>query len=285
MSEQHTATYQPPVAKLLTLGECKLTKTEDWRDYRQDLGLTAADIPELIRMMTDAKLWQSEEGQDAWSVIHAWRALGQLKAVEAIAPLLSQWDRYEDDDWLVCEAPSVFQVMGIDALPALASAMADQSLNEWARSAPTEGLVNIAEQEPEHRAACLDVLMRQMEAYNDNPELLNGMLVAALLDLNAVEAVDLIEQAYVAKKVDDSVPGTWATVQIELGLKSESDFSPADLRPQFFPDLSSALPMAAASGVSAGFGKMLQQPDLKSLQGFAKGGSKAAKGNKKKKKK
>ncbi len=285
MSEPHTATYQPPVAKLLTMGECKLTKIEDWQDYLQDVGLTAADIPELIRMMTDRKLWQSEEGQEAWSVVHAWRALGQLKAVDAIAPLLSQWGQSEDDDWLVCEAPSVFQVMGIDALPALAAAMANQSLNEWARSGPTEGLVNIAEQEPEHRAACVEVLMRQLEAYNDNPELLNGMLVAALLDLNGVEAVDLIEQAYVARKVDDSIPGTWATVQIELGLKTESDFSPADFRPQFGSDLSSALPMAAASGFGADFGKMPQQLDLKPLQGFAKGVSKPAKRNKKKKKK
>ena len=43
--------------------------------------------------------------------------------------------------------------------------------------------------------------------------------------------------------------------------------------------------MAAASGFSADFGKMPQQLDLKPLQGFAKGVSKAAKGNKKKKKK
>lgn len=306
MSEQHnSATYQPPVSKLLTIGECQITKTEGWPDYRKKFGLTEADIPELIRMMSDGELWESEKEAEPWSVIHAWRALGQLKAVEAIAPLLSQWDHYEDDDWLNSETPSVFQLMGIDALPVLAESLASQSLSEWARSSISEGVAKIGEQEPEHRDACLAVLIQQLEAYNDNPAVLNGMLVAALLDLNGVEAIELIEQVYVAKKIDDSIPGTWATVQIELGLKQASDFAPADLQHQFFKNMQAAR-LIANPNFENGFGGLApdwsdrfapesrfsddflnvpQQSALKPAQGFGKGSANAAEGNKKKKKK
>ncbi len=305
MSEQHTnATYQPPVSKLLTIGECQITKTEAWPDYRKKFGLTEADIPELIRMMGDVELWESEKDLELWSVVHAWRALGQLKALEAIAPLLSQWDQYEDDDWLNSEAPFIFQLMGIDALPILAEALANQSLNEWARFAISEGVVKIAEQEPEHRDACLAVLIRQLEAYNENSAELNGMLVAALLGLNGVEAVEVIEQVYVAKKIDDSIPGTWATVQIELGLKQASDFASADLQPQFFKNMQAARLIANPTfeggfgslppdwsdilrpepGFRENFWNVPQQSALKPAQGFGKGSGNASEGNKKKKK-
>ena len=46
-------------------------------------------IPELIKMATDEELNQGDsDSQVVWSPVHAWRALGQLKASEALEHLL-----------------------------------------------------------------------------------------------------------------------------------------------------------------------------------------------------
>jgi hypothetical protein len=51
----------------------------------------------------------------------------------------------------------------------------------------------------------------------------NGFLVASLVDLHAVEAAPLIEQAFAATCVDLVVIGDWDAVQIALGLKSAEE--------------------------------------------------------------
>ena len=62
-----------------------------------------------------------------------------------------------------------------------------------------------------------------MEKYRENSRSLNGILVATLLDLNAVEAASMMEQAFAAKAVELAVAGDWEDVQIELGLKDERE--------------------------------------------------------------
>ncbi len=241
MSKQSSgAAYHPPVARLLSAGEPQICSAESWPNYRQKYGLSESDIPELIRMMTDPEFWDSEEFAEGWSVVHAWRTLAQLKTLEAIAPLVKLWDLYEDDDWLNNEGAEVFHLIGPEALPALSTFLADVSLNTWARFGIADSIGKLGTSAPEHRNTCVAALKQQLEAYADNDPVLNGGLIAALLDLKAVETVALIEQAYVAKKVDDMVPGTWATVQIELGLKQESDFSPKELQPRFFRNMAAA---------------------------------------------
>ncbi|MBD2462150.1 PBS lyase [Oscillatoria sp. FACHB-1407] len=308
MSGQSThSTYQPPVAKLLSAGEVKHSKKERWKNYRQKYGLTEADIPELIRMMTDDQLWNSEDIAEAYSAVHAWRALGQLKAIEAIRPLLSLWDDYEDDDWLSSEAPTVFELIGSQALPVLSEALANTSLKEWARSSASEGILKIGKAEPEQRDACVEILRRQLEAYNDNGLVFNGMLVSALVEFKAVETVDLIEQVYAAKQIDDMIPGTWAYIQIKFGLKQRSDFTKDELQPQFFKNMAASRLLrnlklnddldglgapppddwyeypVTPSGFGEGFLEIPKQSVPKPVQGFGQGG--VTKGNKKKKKK
>lgn len=240
MSEENTNSYQPPVANLLTYGEIK-PPNQPWRDYVTELGLTEAHIPELIQMITDDTLWQSDfESSEVWSVVHAWRALAQLKAMEAIAPLISSLEQYEDDEWLFIDAPQVFKVIGEAALPELTERLANDSYQEGTRSAIAEGIEHIAEHYPESWDKCIDTLVKQLEKYANNSPYLNGMLVSSLVNLKAVEAASLIEQVYTDKQVDEMLPGTWAAVQVDLGLKSKEDFSEENLRPQFVKNLRAA---------------------------------------------
>src|SRR4051812_4928460 len=103
--------YAPPLDKLLTLGEPALTQldgTADWLDYPQEFDLGPEQIPELIRLATDADLrMQTEDEIASWAPVYAWRALGQLRAESAIEPLLGPLD-YTDDEWATDELPQVY---------------------------------------------------------------------------------------------------------------------------------------------------------------------------------
>src|SRR5436189_35830 len=130
-----TATYAPPVDKLLTYGSLEDEISDQWPDYLA-LGLGPEDIPELIRMATDRKLrnleGEEEDENDVsfWAPLHAVRALGQLHAQEAIEPLLPLFND-PDDEWMEEELSKVYAMIGPAAIPALARYLADTSHDEY----------------------------------------------------------------------------------------------------------------------------------------------------------
>jgi hypothetical protein len=77
---------------------------------------------------------------------------------------------------------------------------------------------------PETRDRCIGILTRQLERAEQNDPSLNGFIVAALLDLEAAEAVPVLERAFAANAVDESIAGGWPEVAWELGV---SDTPPA----------------------------------------------------------
>src|SRR4051812_7642683 len=100
--------YRPPVDQLLTLGDLREVPRYDYLS----LGLGPDDVPDLIRMASDDALWWSgEEKIEVWSAVHAWRALGELRAEAAIEPLvalLAKPDPDEFDEWIGEELPDIF---------------------------------------------------------------------------------------------------------------------------------------------------------------------------------
>jgi hypothetical protein len=220
------STYPPPVDALLAFGDARDTMAE-WPDY-QRLGLGPEHIADLIRMATDPKLnWADDDSLDAWAPIHAWRALGQLRAAEAVEPLLSLHDELEDNDWILEEMPLVYGLIGPPAVPALSAYLADPRHDLWSRVAAANGLVKIAQQHPEARAAAIAAIDNVLERHADNDEALNGSLVSDLIDLGAVEAAPTIERAFAADDVDLMVVGDWEDAQIALGLLTERLTPPA----------------------------------------------------------
>ena len=109
--------YKPPVDVLLSIGDVRGLST--WLNYSQ-YDLTAKDIPELIRMATDDSLnFNDPNTTYVWAPLHAWRALGQLRAIQAIEPLITLFHKLEDDDWANQDLPVVFGMIGKQALPFL----------------------------------------------------------------------------------------------------------------------------------------------------------------------
>lgn len=222
-----TADYSEPVTRLLTQGECPWGGAESWLDYRA-LGITEQDILSLIAMVTDNDLYELDsEAATGWAPVHAWRALGQLRAEAAVIPLLQQSLEYEDHegwrDWMMSELPTVLRMIGTPAISILAEWIHDRTLSGWQRSIPVEGLDLIAKSYPEAASECVAIFQEELAHFEENDPELNAFVIGSLVDLRVMEAVPLIEQAFAAGKVDELFNGDWDDVQVSLGLKSPDE--------------------------------------------------------------
>ncbi|MEL7226383.1 MAG: HEAT repeat domain-containing protein [Cyanobacteria bacterium J06576_12] len=220
--------YSSPVSALLTCGRPKTTGRNQWPDYLEAYGLTDEQIPELIQLASAEDLdW--DDDVECYAPIHAYRALGQLKAESAIQPLINLLDN-NDSDWFMEELPVVFGLIGAAAIPALNDYLNRSAPSVWSRVAASGGLEQIASRYLEHRDECVTLITNALSRHQQQPPELNGTLVSRLLDLQAVESIDVIEKAYKEGPMDEMVCGSWARVQIELGLANADDFTPEELR-------------------------------------------------------
>ena len=212
------ASYPAPVDKLLTYGKPEPRDAQNWPDYLE-LGLGSEHIPDLLRMMADEGLWEAgEDSPENWAPVHAWRALGQLRAVNAVEPLLHLLEERISDDWAMDELPQVYGLIGAAAIPTIEAYLADKSHQE-AAGLVADSLRHMAKLYPEDRDEAVAALMRRLENFAENEHELNAFLISSLVDLKALEAVPLIERAFAADRVDESIVGDWDDVQVELGLK------------------------------------------------------------------
>lgn len=214
--------YLPPVKPLLELGE---PPDEQKRDYVA-LGLSQADVPALIRMATDEQMHGGPpDSPVVYAPVHAWRALVQLRAVEAIAPLVELFRRADDwDDWVSEHLPRDLAEFGAAALEPLTAYLADSTHGDWSRVAAAKSIGLVGKNYPELRADCITRLSAQLERFAEQSETLNAFLISPLWDLRAVEALPAIERAFASGRVDESINGDFEDVQIEFGLKTERQY-------------------------------------------------------------
>lgn len=213
--------YQPPVAELLNYGDCRNYK--EWPNYVRSLNLSEEHIPELIRMATDEELnLAGIDNKEVWSPVHAWRALGQLKAVDALEPLLGLLNN-RDDDWITNDFPTLCTLIGVEAIPFLKEFLADSSNHFYARSDAAQSLVAISEQYPETREINIAAIAEELEKFRDNNPIFNGFLILNLVELQAIETINIIERAFKANQVDISIMGDWEEVQVRFGLKTRAE--------------------------------------------------------------
>lgn len=217
------ADYQPPVAKLLTYGECKPTRIEDWPNYVQELALQKNHIPALLKMVADESLNSEQaKGLEIWAPIHAWRALGQLEALATAEPLLEQLeDRF--NDWAHEEIPIALSLMGPSVMPAVQQYLAAPSHDVCGRISAIDYFRKLESRHPQEHNRCIEVITNQLAKHQENEPAFNGFLIAGLCDLHAVEKASDIEQAFAANHVDLSIMGDWDEAQVALGLKTRQE--------------------------------------------------------------
>jgi hypothetical protein len=231
--------YAPPLDQLLRLGLPNLRRTRgpslsgsrwratempvEWDDYSA-LGLGQEHIGDLIHLATDRGFDAADE-PEAYAPIHAWRALGQLQAREAIEPLLPLFHELEDWDWIGEEMPQVFARIGPMAIPALAAYVAEAGHGLFPRITASECLTEIGKRHRAARAACVAPLVCALEKFAENDPTFNGFLIDALVDLDETDALPLIARAFEAEAVDETIMGDLQDVREEFGLSRASGTS------------------------------------------------------------
>lgn len=238
------AAYQPPVDTLLTLGASDDFRSQSWPNYLE-MGLGPEHIPDLILLATDLELrWNDEDDSpEAWAPVHAWRALGQLRAEAAIEPLMAWFGNNEYDDWITEELPQVYGMIGPAAIVPLAAYLEDSVHHtEDARITAVSSLEEIGKHWPEARSECVARLTEQLEFFAENGPEVNGFLIASLLDLKAIEAAPVMERAFAARRVDLMITGDWDEVQVDLGLKEPPEEQTTRPPSGFFQPNASQLP-------------------------------------------
>ncbi len=213
------SSYSPPVSELLKLGRNDLDK-DTKLDYAQ-FGIGPEHVPELIRLMRDEDQWVSKDVPEIYAYIHAWRALGQLRAEAAIEPLLDlldEQDHAEWNDWVSEDVPDILGMIGPAALaPTVARLNQRQPGQESANEIAT-ALTKIAVHHPELRTEVIGHLVRVLQTGLRPDPTLNGFVISDLMELKAVEALPAIEAAYGLDLVDESIVGSFADVKYDLGV-------------------------------------------------------------------
>lgn len=232
--------YPEPVGALLSYGDpWKIENNPDdpngWPNYVTGFGLSSDQVPHLIRMLKDPVLEKADSKDPrVWAGLHAWRALAQLGAVEAIPDLIRCLD-YEDEDevsdWSMEEIPEVLSRIGTASIEPLSHYLNDSTKDSWSLAAASQGLASIAQTNPETRADCIKKITDRLEDYVKNGEDLNGFLICDLMNLKAVESLDVIRKAFRADVVDISIGGDLEDVEIELGVRQTRSIP----RPHYHP--------------------------------------------------
>lgn len=213
--------YAAPVRRLLTIGEPRSYDPAEWPDYCARFALGREHTGGLMRMACDAALHQADStSSEMWAPMHAWRALGQIRAEESVVPLLAFLRTAEDDEAATEELPAVFGMIGQAAILPLSEFLSARSNPGSAVSTAIFGIKEVAARYPECRAECLGILVRMLEPQAEVDPLIGGFAVSALIDLGAVEAIDVIRDAFRRNAVDISIAGDAEDVEIALGLRS-----------------------------------------------------------------
>ncbi|WP_169615802.1 hypothetical protein [Nodosilinea sp. P-1105] len=84
--------------------------------------------------------------------------------------------------------------------------------------------------------------------------LLNGALVACLMDLEAQEAMPTMEKAFSARRVDEEIPGSWKIVKSEMGLMAGSGLGSLQASVEVEPHFAQPKSTRQSAKSSQGFG-------------------------------
>jgi hypothetical protein len=155
-----------------------------------------------------------------WAPLHAWRALGELRAVTAVPAMLELLDTLDEshDDWWIEEFPLVLTAVGEPAVEVLETYVRSSSHRDFPRAAVARALKDVALEQPELRDRVVGTLAGVLEGYERESFELNAFLIGHLENLGAIEFADLIERAFEAGAVDEMICGSWDRVAFELGV-------------------------------------------------------------------
>jgi len=179
-------------------------------------------VTDLQALVRDASIDELDsERPEVWGPLHAWRALGQIGCEQAVEALVAEFDRLRENDYGLAELPVVVGMIGPAAIPALEVYWRQPGKDEFAYVMAVDALCEIAKRHPASRDRVIGIYRDYMQAPELTMGSLNGLLMAALLDLDAAEAIDGIRHLFSLDCVDPGCAGDLEEIEMELGLRDK----------------------------------------------------------------
>ncbi len=218
----------PKIQQLMRIGQPDWNR--EWPDYIAEYQLNANDIQDLLALFKDDQI-EPGEGQppQIWASLHAWRALGQLGDPAAIVPIIHSFDTCHADEAALEELSTVIAMFGAPAIPALAEYWQRPGKDEFAYVMALDSLAKIAAKHPDTRDQILAIFANYMAEPEQAFRVLNALLIAHLVELEARELIDDISRLFAMECVDLSCNGDVEDVEIELGLRDHRSTPKPDL--------------------------------------------------------
>ncbi len=208
---------------LFKLGSSLDKKSGDkWPDY-SEYGFISDDVPELLKLISDEELLTADENtKKSWVPTHAWRIVAMLGSEEAIQPLV---DLLTLIDELDCEPafqewPELLSTFGAAAFEPLKTYFLDQSNPSEARLTAADSLTELANTQPDLRLSLIALIQDYLTATPDDTYF-NSRLISNLIELNAVESIDLIRNLYAKNLVDLTIKRSLESIEHDLGLRDD----------------------------------------------------------------
>lgn len=196
------------------------TDNQPWLDYAR-YGITTADALTLVELVADESFFDSD-GDDCWIPLHAWRALKALMPV-GLHELIGIFDVLVEDDWALEEIPQVIAAAKAEAIAPLFASLMDEENDELVRMFSADCLSEVVKATPVLRAIAVEKLATALQNLAVDDAALAGIVVAALMNLKAVEAIGAIRLAYQENRVDWNICGDLEDVELDLGLRTQRD--------------------------------------------------------------
>ncbi len=205
--------------QLFDLGEA--TRSPKWPDYLQ-YGFDDQDTPGLIKLVLDMELHNAHsQSNDVWIPLHSWRTLGQIGSPKAVEPLVSMFDYLEKDDWALSELPIVMGMIGEESLDLLSEYLLQTDHPEFARVMAADGIKQVAIRYPGTKERVVSILSGYLENPDMKTTIFNAIVTGYLIDLNAIESIDIIRKLYAEGLADLAHCGDIEDIEIEFGIRLE----------------------------------------------------------------
>jgi hypothetical protein len=219
---------------------------QSWYRFDEFSYIAKCDFSErdVAALMACAEKWTSsswhiDTNDDYFLPLHAWRALAELKAHEAISLLADlPFACAAHEDWTIEDIPWAMALMGEEAVPQLISIARER----FAQSPTTLAIIDslkhtvsgaLEKCSLETRNAvvgfyreCLaesvanPVVVDSPELAADHPLLhRNASVLFAVLDLGLTELAPELEAAFSKNQIDHGMAGDWESVRKDLGVK------------------------------------------------------------------
>jgi len=193
-------------------------------------------------MVTDRELLRADQNSlVVWAPVHAWRALAQIRAEEAIKPIIELFNELSDDDWASDELPEVIALLGGKAIQPLREFLFDSSNKEFARATAASCFEAIGKINSPLKNDCKSILAEYLKQITIDVPTLNGLVIAHLIGLKAVSSIKAIRKVFNNGNVDFSVAGDLEDVEIQLGLRTKRETPQPNYIDPEYEDLASII--------------------------------------------